>query len=257
MTEQIFEGKTLEEAKLKAAQGLGIAEESLEFEVLEKPSNMLMNFIKGGSYKIKILQIEEVNGNLKTEENRGNYKSEPAREVSGKVENELSDEDDAVIARAKEIILKVVHFIDSAATLQCNNRNEELQFNIMSKKGNVLIGRNGDTLNALQYIVIKMLNREIEFEKRILVDVEGYIKRKRRKIIDLALQTASKVKQAKKPISLDPMPSYERWIIHNELSDEAGIVTRSYGEGRDRRVVIIPDKFKNMEDKLILKYFMP
>jgi spoIIIJ-associated protein len=230
MIEKVFEGKTLEEAKLKAIEELGIAEEKLDYEVTEKP-NKLLSLIMNSGYKIKVMVDEEV--------------VKPALPETN------------VAPMAKELILKIVRFIDPAANIEIFDRGEEVTFNILSNKGNILIGRNGDTLNALQYLVIKMLNRKGPVAQKILVDIDGYIRRKRKKLIDMARQMVVKVKQVKKPISLEPMSSTDRWIIHNELASENGIVTRSFGEGRDRRVIIIPNKFKDMEEKLLLKYFKP
>jgi spoIIIJ-associated protein len=230
MIEKCYEGKTLEEAKLRACEELGIAEEKLDFEVTEKP-NKLLSLIMNSSYKIKVI-VEE----------------EPVKEASVSAD---------VTPAAKEVILKIVRSIDPQANLEIFDRGEEVTFNILSTKGNILIGRNGDTLDALQYLVVKILNRQGPLSKKILVDIDGYIRRKRNKLIDMARQTVVRVRQVKKPISLEPMPTYDRWIIHNELAGEAGIVTRSFGEGRDRRVLIIPNKFKDMEEKLLLKYFKP
>ncbi|MFH1728982.1 MAG: RNA-binding cell elongation regulator Jag/EloR [Pseudomonadota bacterium] len=268
MSEKIYEGETLKEATQKACEDLRVSEEMLEVKVLEKPAGLLMNLLRSGTYKISA-EVKEGGKNAREQENKGEEDEESIGNLKEEYRNPRGNDDKGekqgriykvVSYTADEIkttIMSIIKHIDSDAQIETQTRDDEMHFNIVSEKSSILIGKNGETLSALQYLVIKMLTNNSSLEKKIEIDVEGYKKRKRRKMIDMAKRVCDDVRQMKKPISLDPMPSHERWIIHNELTSERGVVTKSFGEGRDRRVVIIPDKFKNMEEKLLVKYFKP
>lgn len=102
----------------------------------------------------------------------------------------------------------------------------------------ILIGRRGETLNAIQYITALALNRKTNKHYRIYLDVAGYRERRKNTLIRSARSKAHRVQKNHKPISLEPMNSYERRIIHTALQDEEGIYTESEGREPRRRVVI-------------------
>ena len=106
----------------------------------------------------------------------------------------------------------------------------------------LLIGKGGNTLDALQYLVNIGCRKSGEVNKRIIVDAEGYRKRRKAKIERQAEHLAGKAISQNKSISLNPMSSSERKIVHMHLRNYNGVWTESSGEGSDRRVVIHPGK---------------
>lgn len=104
----------------------------------------------------------------------------------------------------------------------------------------VLIGRRGDTLSALQYMVNLILSRQTHTRAQIGVDVEGYRRRREDSLQGLARRIASRVKQTRQSMTLEPMPPNERRIIHITLADDPDVMTVSIGEGEDRKVAITP-----------------
>ncbi len=104
----------------------------------------------------------------------------------------------------------------------------------------VLIGRHGKTLDALQFLISSMTTRTVGHRYPIVVDVEGYKGRQRQKLEDIAVNAADKAVSQDRSIKLRPMTPYERRIIHVALRDDDRVETVSEGEGRARRVVVIP-----------------
>ncbi len=104
----------------------------------------------------------------------------------------------------------------------------------------LLIGRRGETLNRLQFLVNLLVNRKLHRWPGLLVDVEHYRRRRDASLQDLARRMAERVIRTRQPITLEPMPAYERRIIHLALRDNSQVTTQSTGEGDSRKVVIYP-----------------
>ncbi len=104
----------------------------------------------------------------------------------------------------------------------------------------VLIGRRGETLASLQYITRLITSRELQRRANIVVDVSGYKARRTSKLNELAKRMAEQAVRQQRTIALEPMPPYERRIIHLALRDHEAVMTRSIGEGQARKVTIVP-----------------
>lgn len=115
-------------------------------------------------------------------------------------------------------------------------------FNASGEKVNNLIGKRGETLNAIQEILSCVCKNSGFREERVFFDVENYKNRREISLIGLAERMANKAKKYKKPIKLESMSAYERKIIHNAISQIEGVSSKSEGEEPNRRLVIIPTK---------------
>jgi spoIIIJ-associated protein len=104
----------------------------------------------------------------------------------------------------------------------------------------LLIGRRGTTLAALQYMVNVMLTRKMDSRVLVTVDVEHYHRRREETLQNLARRMADRVRQSRRPITLEPMPAGERRIIHIALADNPSVITASTGFGEGRKIVIKP-----------------
>jgi spoIIIJ-associated protein len=114
-------------------------------------------------------------------------------------------------------------------------------YNIEGDELGILIGRRGQTLSCLQYIVkIIAANRIQDSLPSIIVDVNGYKQKRQQVLVELAERVAEQVDNSGKSFTLEPMPAYERRIIHMALSSHPGVKTESVGFGEDRKVSIIP-----------------
>jgi spoIIIJ-associated protein len=104
----------------------------------------------------------------------------------------------------------------------------------------VLIGRQGETVESLQYITRLIASREVERQFNLIVDVEGYKARRERHLKQLAERMAERVAATHRPVALEPMPARERRIVHVALRDHPSVTTESVGRGSSRKVTLIP-----------------
>jgi predicted RNA-binding protein Jag len=105
---------------------------------------------------------------------------------------------------------------------------------------NMIVGRRGETLDALQFLVNLIVGRNMDLWTRVIIDVEGYRLRRKFALINLAKRTAEQVQVRNQAIPLEAMPAYERRIIHMTLSEHPSVVTESSGAEPERRVVVLP-----------------
>lgn len=123
---------------------------------------------------------------------------------------------------------------------QDTTASEVITINVTGDDLGILIGRRGQTLAALQHMVRLIVAHQMKVRVPIVIDVEGYKERRYSALRALALRMAEQVKEKKKQFALEPMPAYERRIIHLTLADDPDVVTESSGVGEVRKVVIMP-----------------
>ncbi|MEA3470702.1 MAG: KH domain-containing protein, partial [Thermodesulfobacteriota bacterium] len=120
--------------------------------------------------------------------------------------------------------------------------DEYIVLDIKGDGGGLLIGRGGQTLDALQYIINKALNKNGRDRKRIILDTENYRKKKEKNLIALAEKLGAKAKSIRKSVTVSPMNAHDRRIIHLALQNDKGLATKSRGEGAFRKIIIVPTK---------------
>lgn len=111
---------------------------------------------------------------------------------------------------------------------------------IMGRDLGMLIGRRGDHLGQLQFLMNTLVNRKLEEWTRVIVDVEGYRARREESLVGLAERVARQVERSGRPIVLEPMPANERRVIHLTLKQHPAVITHSEGEGSTRRITVEP-----------------
>lgn len=116
--------------------------------------------------------------------------------------------------------------------------SRNLNIDLSGDEMGVLIGKRGQTLDSLQYLVSLVVNKETDEYIRVKVDTEDYRNRRRETLENLAKNIAYKVKRTKRPVSLEPMNPYERRVIHSALQNDKFVTTHSEGEEPFRRVVV-------------------
>jgi spoIIIJ-associated protein len=126
---------------------------------------------------------------------------------------------------------------------------EKIILNIEGDSSGLLIGKRGQNLDAIQYILNKAINRADNDRKKIIVDSEAYRKRREESLLGLAEKIRDKVKKTKKPVSLSHMNAHDRRIIHLALQEDEALVTKSRGEGDYRKIVILPARRGNKSDQ--------
>lgn len=117
--------------------------------------------------------------------------------------------------------------------------NAPIAFDVEGDDLGILIGRHGQTLSSLQYIVKLIVSHQINHDIPIIIDIEGYRQRRQESLKVLAHRIAEQVKTRRMPFALKPMPAHERRVIHLALADDPNVTTQSTGEGESRKVVIL------------------
>ncbi len=219
-------GKTVEEAVAAALKELQVTEHDVTVEVLEQPKSGFLGLIGARPAKVAVTLIK---------------KEEPAVEEKITVETEeataVVGEDP--IAVGKAFLMDVFAKMNLTVTIEAEEKEEVVLFDLKGNDLGILIGRHGQTLDALQYLTNLAANKNAgEGRKRIVLDVEDYRKRREETLVRLAHRLANKVKRRNQRIVLEPMSRHERKIIHMALQDDPQIATYSEGEEPYRKIVI-------------------
>ena len=147
---------------------------------------------------------------------------------------------------AEQLVTELLdYFLSSLGVIATTYVRDEMvdgaiAFDIEGEDAGLLIGRRGETLQALQFLVHMIVNRQLGRKAYVVIDVEGYMERRSEMLRTLARRTAGRVASSGNPASLDPMSPAERRIVHMALADHPQVRTESEGEGGRRRVVIFP-----------------
>ncbi len=145
-------------------------------------------------------------------------------------------------AKVSEILENVLSLLVMEGSFEVNEGPDEVQVLIETEDAGRLIGVRGETIDALQLLVNQMVSRQVEESefKRVIVDVGGWRKNKEGELENKARRWAEEVAESGEPIELEPMPAWQRRIVHLIVEEIEGVTTESLGEGRDRHLVIRP-----------------
>lgn len=145
-----------------------------------------------------------------------------------------------IVDKAKDFLNEVFSAMNMVVVIEVkyNEDNRNMNIELSGDEMGVLIGKRGQTLDSLQYLVSLVVNKDSEEYIRVKVDTEDYRERRKETLENLAKNIAYKVKRTKRPVSLEPMNPYERRIIHSALQNDRFVTTHSEGEEPFRRVVV-------------------
>ena len=148
--------------------------------------------------------------------------------------------------KAKEILEELLKGMEIDAGISAKEIEDYISLEITTPDSALVIGRQGKTLGALQYLVNLIINKGSEERIKVILDTEGYRERRKAKLMELAKRLAQRAKEGDTEVFLEPMNPYERRIIHTTLAEDPDVETESVGEGMERQVVISP---KGKEEK--------
>ncbi|MFO7636651.1 MAG: RNA-binding cell elongation regulator Jag/EloR [Clostridia bacterium] len=194
--------KTVEQAISLALEELNVTEDQVEIEVIEQGGKTLLGM---GRNKDAIVRVTLYD-----------YSSDIVRDFLGDILEKMQIE----------------------AKINIEEDEESIRVDIESKSSGLLIGRRGETIDAIQYLVSLVVNRNSSRYKKIIVDTEGYRLKREEILQSLAKRLAAKVERSGRSAFLEPMNPYERRIIHSALQDNQNVQTYSIGEEPNRKVVI-------------------
>ena len=198
-----FSAKTVNDAIIEACQKLSVTSDKLEIEVVEEGSS---GFLGIGS-KPAVIKV--------------------------KIKSSTKDV-------AKDFLKEVFDAMNMTVVIEVKYNEEEktMDIDLSGDEMGVLIGKRGQTLDSLQYLVSLVVNKDSEDYIRVKVDTENYRQRRKDTLENLAKNISYKVKRTKRAVSLEPMNPYERRIIHSALQNDKYVTTHSEGEEPYRHVVV-------------------
>lgn len=143
---------------------------------------------------------------------------------------------------AKEALLEILARMGIQAEVTVEDTPDAISLTLKSTDEGLLIGKRGQTLDALQYVVNKILSKQGREKKQVVVDTEDYRKKREEALVALAEKVSQKVRKTRKPVTLGNMTARERRIIHLTLQNDDSVVTKSRGEGPNRKIVVRPGR---------------
>ena len=235
------EEQTLKEEKAKAIKAAQIAEEEAQKakEAREAQQRELKAKVQTERQIAKSAVSEKKENVEVTAEPENSEKPEQA-ESEKKTKASAKIDEVAVKTAAKNFLSQVFDAMEMEVSVEAEYDPSERELRVMMEGGDmgILIGKRGQTLDSLQYLVSLVVNRETEGYLRVKLDTENYRERRKETLETLAKNISYKVKRTKHPVALEPMNPYERRIIHSALQNDRYVVTRSEGEDPYRHVVI-------------------
>ena len=206
--------KTVDDAITEACQKFTVTSDKLEYEVIEEGKTGLL----GIGAKPAVIKVR----------------------IKSSVEDKAKDFLKDVFAAMNLTVVVDVKYNEDESTMDVDLSGDEM---------GILIGKRGQTLDSLQYLVSLVVNKDTENYIRVKVDTENYRKRRKDTLENLAKNISYKVKRTKRPVSLEPMNPYERRIIHSALQNDRYVTTYSEGDEPFRHVVVVLKKYDKNDKK--------
>jgi spoIIIJ-associated protein len=214
------EAKSVEEAMEKICEELGKKREELEFEVIEEKSRGIFGLM--GNKRVKV---------------RASLKGVQPEQEKGQGAQEVAND---ALTYAKTVLERILAGIAVPSQVEARVEEGSIYLNIKGDGSGLLIGRHGQTLDAIQYIVGRIVGKQLGEKKVIVIDTERYRERRRENLERLSRHMGEKAKSTGRAVSLQPMSASDRRIVHLALKHDREIETRSEGEGGMRSIKIIP-----------------
>ncbi len=260
-----FSGRNIDEAIFHGLNEMGLSIDEVETEIIQKESKGIFGI--GAKNAIVRLTEREVpvvpdfeaekaaaherksdrpkrerNDRPKSDRPKGEKRERREKQPEAPAiaySEELAKENDAAI-----FLSDLLKSMKIDATVEAAETDDGLRLNIVSATDGLLIGRRGETLDAIQYIVSLYLNKDRKENgyRRVSVDTEGYRSRREETLRRLARKNAAQVARTGRSIAMEPMNPYERRVLHSALQNFKGVTTHSEGEEPNRRVIITPDR---------------
>ncbi len=259
-----FEGKNIDAAVHNACDTLKILKEDLKYDIVQAGSGGFLGFIGKKTAKIRVLRIQKD----ETSDNSKAQKPVPSSAVPTKNTAHLDKDEATITASIDEAALKnkaeaaqknkaeisdplemaltalrrILDFITSDTQINVGKKRDPIELMVNGPYPGIIIGKHGQTLEAIQYLVEKMVSRKCKKHIRLQIDVENYLKKRRENLIKLALRLSQKALASGKPVTIGVMNSQERRTVHIALRDKKGVRTQSVGSGMMRKLTIFPKK---------------
>lgn len=254
-----FEGKNVDKAVEIACKELNLSKDELKYDVVSYGSSGIFGLVGVKKARIKVFIPDTSSNTYADDATMNNYQQDELDseiESNSLLDDETEDSDasdttedinlenipDETLQIGKEILQQIVGLITEEATITIQKQPDRIMFLVTGGNSAALIGRHGQTLEAIQYLIDKIVNKRTERRIRIQVDIEKYIENRINNLRSMALRLAEKAKKTGKPVTVGQLNAHDRRIVHIALKDDNSVRTQSTGEGQHRRLVVYPKK---------------
>jgi spoIIIJ-associated protein len=244
------EGRTVEEAVAAALKQLQAEREQVEVEVLSQATK---GFLGIGGKKARVRATLRAPVSTRLTQPQPTRSPEGARSVAAPPARPLVEDEDVALPskemgeKACAALKEVIRLMGMEASPSVEIRDAEAVITLTGASAGVLIGHRGQTLDALEYLLNRMVTRSEEGETHFALDTEGYRGRRRKSLESLALRLGERAKRRRKTVTLSPLSPRDRRIIHLALQGDPLVTTRSTGRGYFRRLSIVPEEGQRRE----------
>jgi len=251
------EGDTIDAAIDSALKLLGVTRDKVTVDILSEGRKGILGF---GAQKAKVhAALRKSASEIDRPANPAAVaipakpaSSAPVEAVAGAEPAAISVDIAAMVDKAKMTLAAILQLMGVAATVEQKAAagGAEIILEIKTADSGLLIGRKGQTLEALQYLIGRIAGERQSSEgPHIIIDIESYRERRRRSLEDMALRLGEKAKRQRKTVTVDALSAADRRIIHAALQDDPWVTTRSLGQGSYRRLLIIPEGDRKKKDE--------
>lgn len=259
-------GKTIDEAKREALKELGLRESDVEIEILEEPKTGLFGFLGAKDAVIRVTArdgAQKITVEMPVTEETRKAPAAPKAETPAKapaIVREETEEETATVEtvgefvegdyldKAAEFLHEVIQSMGIPAKIDVEEDEESLRMNIVEvdeRDAGVLIGKRGETLDALQYLTSIVANSHADHYVRVFLNTQGYREKREIALKNLARKMSTKALRYGRNMKLEPMNPYERRIIHSEIQKIHGVTSFSEGSEPYRRLIIQPERTRD------------
>ena len=226
------EGRSIEAAMAEALERLGATRDQVEIEVLAQGTKGFLG-IGAKKARVRVTRKEPVAVAADEAYPPASRKPAPRRTVPA-VSKETAE-------KVRGVLVETLRLMDMPASVSLRMEGGEAVLNLDETAEGALIGRKGQTLDALEYLVNRMATRGEDEEGYVTLDAEGYRGRRSASLEGLALRLSERAKRRRKTVTLNPLNPRDRRVVHLALEDDPLVATRSLGRGYFRRLSIVPE----------------
>ena len=262
-----IEGKTIDDAIEKACSAFQVPREKLNIEIVSEGSSGFLGMgAKKALIRASLLAIDRMldapfdRPAMKPKNHPMSiHKTEPAAKPKAAKGSEVQDrratppapavqpvfamsgpDGEPSKEKAKRILEGLLQRMQLDLPVSVEETEEAIVLNIKGDGSGLLIGKRGQNLDAIQYIVNKAVHHSVNGHKMIIIDTEAYRERREESLVAMAMKLGEKVKKTKKPVTVGHMNAHDRRIVHMAIQNDASLTTKSRGEGEYRKILILP-----------------
>jgi len=271
-----YEGRNLKKAIQNASRKLEIDADDLKYDILSHGSSGIFGLVGTKKARIRVIPPENQTSSPEDPENQeissadetmakpdnekdhsditrrnNDLESHDTRptEIKTKIGLDLVDADsiDDSEAMGREALQTIVDAVTSGAEIESRIAKGQIDFDVKGGNTAIVIGKRGQTLEAIQYIVEKIVNKQRHERVRVHIDAGDYMRKRRQNLEQIASRVANKAKRMRRPASLGQLNPHDRRIVHMALRRDDEVWTKSLGEGHIRKLVVYPKRRTNQE----------